>query len=206
MQTDIDIDCARCRKRKHSLFDDPVGELLPYLYEDRQWCKKVIAIAHNSKGYDSQFILNRAILLKWKPELILVGLKILSMRMEHLQFLDTSFYLPMPLCKPAEAFGLSVPKSWYLRYFNTKENLNYIGPIPDKWYFRADEMSETERRDFMTWYDEQKDKVFDKRRKLEQYSQDDVAVLRQACQIFRRVYLNWKYRRFSRGNHNCFCV
>jgi len=36
----------------------------------------------------------------------------------------------------------------------------------------------------MAWYDEQKDKVFDNRRVLEQYYQEDVIVLRQACQIF----------------------
>jgi hypothetical protein len=186
MQSDIDIDCERCRKRKHSFFDDPVGDLLSCLCESRLWCKKVIAIAHNSKGYDSQFILNRAVLLKWKPELIIIGLNIISMKMEHLQFLDSSCYLPMLLRKLPEAFGLSVTKSWYPHYFNTKANLNYVGPIPDKWYFGADEMSETERREFMTWYDEQKDKVFDNKRILEQYCQDDVTVLRQTCQIFRR--------------------
>jgi hypothetical protein len=47
-------------------------------------------------------------------------------------------------------------------------------------------MSKTERREFMSWYDEQKDKVFDNKRMLEQYCQDDVTVLRQECQIFRR--------------------
>jgi G:T-mismatch repair DNA endonuclease (very short patch repair protein) len=93
------------------------------------------------------------------------------------------------LRKLPEAFGLSVSKSWYLHYFNTKANFNYIGPIPDKWYFGVDEMSETERRDFKTWYDEQKDKVFDNKRVLEEYSQDDVTVLRQACQIFRREFI-----------------
>jgi len=50
-------------------------------------------------------------------------------------------------------------------------------------------MSESERREFMAWYDTQKDKVFDKRHVLEQYCQDDVTVLRQACQIFRRDFI-----------------
>jgi len=35
----------------------------------------------------------------------------------------------------------------------------------------------------------QKDKVFDKRHVLEQYCQDDVSVLRQACLLFRRDFL-----------------
>jgi len=41
----------------------------------------------------------------------------------------------------------------------------------------------------MSWYDKQKDKIFDNRRVLEQYCQDDVTVLRQACQIFRRDFI-----------------
>jgi len=41
----------------------------------------------------------------------------------------------------------------------------------------------------MAWYDKQKDKVFDNRRVREQYCQDNVAVLRQACQIFRRYFI-----------------
>jgi hypothetical protein len=104
----------------------------------------------------------------------------------------------MPLRKLPEAFGLSVSKSWFLHYFNTKANLDYVGPMPDIKYFGADEMSEGERKDFMSWYDEQKVKVFDNRHVLEQYCHDDVTVLRQACQIFRRDFIDRKYRSFPR--------
>ena len=45
--------------------------------------------AHNEKAFDSQFILNRAIQMKWKPELILNGLKIVSMKIEHMLFIDS---------------------------------------------------------------------------------------------------------------------
>jgi len=41
----------------------------------------------------------------------------------------------------------------------------------------------------LSWYIEQKDIVFDNRRVLEQYCQDDVTVLRQAFQIFRRDFI-----------------
>jgi len=76
MQDDYERDCVRCGKRQHSFFEDPVGDLLSYLCEPRPWCKKVVAIAHNAKAFDAQFILNRAILLKWTPELILNRIKI----------------------------------------------------------------------------------------------------------------------------------
>ena len=56
-------------------------------------------------------------------------------------------------------------------------------------YYGADAMSEGERREFMAWYNKEKVKVFDNRRMLEQYCQDDVTVLRQACRVFRREFL-----------------
>jgi len=34
---------------------------------------KVIAIAHNARGFDAQFIFDRAIVLKWISKLILNG-------------------------------------------------------------------------------------------------------------------------------------
>jgi hypothetical protein len=89
--------------------------------------------------------------MKWKPELILNGLKIVSMKIEHMLFIDSVSYLPMPLRKLPEAFGLSVIKSWYPHYFNTNKNLNYAGPIPDLSYYGVDEMVVSERGEFMTW-------------------------------------------------------
>jgi hypothetical protein len=95
----------------------------------------------------------------------------------------------MSLRKLPEAFGLSVTKSRYPHYFNTNTNLNYVGPIPDVSYFGIDEMGISERREFMTWYDDEKNRVFDNKLDLEKYCQDDVIVLRQACQIFRREFI-----------------
>jgi len=189
MQDDFEQDCARCDKRQHSFFEDPVGDLLSYLCEPRPWCKKVVAIAHYAKAFDAQFILNRAILLKWTPELILNGLKIVSMKIQHIQFLDSVSYMPMPLRKLPEAFGLQASKSWFPHLFNKKANLDYVGPIPDIKYYGADEMSEGERRKFMAWYNKEKVKVFDNRHVLEQYCQDDVTVLCEACRVFRREFL-----------------
>ena len=110
MQEDIETDCDRCGRRRHSCYDDPVGDLLSHLCEPRPWCNKVEAIAHNAKAFDSQFILKRAFLLKWNPQLILTGLKIISMKMQHIHFLDSISYLPLPLRKLPEAFGLSAKK------------------------------------------------------------------------------------------------
>jgi hypothetical protein len=50
-------------------------------------------------------------------------------------------------------------------------------------------MSESEKKEFMSLNDTQKDKVFDNKSVLEEFCQDDVRVLRQACQIFRRDFM-----------------
>jgi hypothetical protein len=71
------------------------------------------------------------------------------MQMEHLTLLDSISYLPMALRKVPEAFGLSVRKSWY-PHFNTKTNLNYVGPMPDVSHYGVDDMSVSERQEFMT--------------------------------------------------------
>jgi len=104
---DVERDCVQCGVRKHSFWDDPVGSMLSYLCERRPWVNKIIAIARNAKASDLQFILNRAILLKWRPELIMNGLKIMCMKMEHLVFLDSVSFLPCSLRKLPEAFGLT---------------------------------------------------------------------------------------------------
>ena len=38
MQADIDTDCERCGRRRHSFWDDPVGDLLSHLCEPRRLC------------------------------------------------------------------------------------------------------------------------------------------------------------------------
>jgi len=62
------------------------------------------------------------------------------MKIHHILFLDSVSYTPMPLRKLPEAFGLAASKLWYPHYFNTKANLDYVGPIPDIEYSGANEM------------------------------------------------------------------
>jgi len=127
---------VRCGKRKHTY-----------------WANNIVAFAHNAKAFDLHFILNRAIMLKWNSELIMNGFKIVCMKMEHLDFLDSVFFLSCALRKLHESFGVTATKSWYPHYFNTEENLDYLGPIHDVSYYGVNEMSEEERREFLVWYE-----------------------------------------------------
>jgi len=138
-----------------------------YLCEKHPWANRIVAIAHNAKAFDLHFILNRAIMLKWKPELIMNGLKIMCMKVEHLVFIYSVSFLPCALRKLPEAFGLTTSKSWYPHYSNTGENLKYVGPIPDISYYGANEMREEERKEFLVWYESQRSEPFDNRHVLE---------------------------------------
>jgi len=51
------------------------------------------------------------------------------------------------------------------------------------------EMGEEERKDFLGWYERQKYEIFENKRVLESYCQDDVTVLRKACRVFRREFM-----------------
>jgi len=114
------------------------------------------------------------------------------MTIHNVTFLDSISFLPMALRKLQEAFVLSVTKSWYPHFFNTKANLNYFGPIQGMEQYGVAEMNESERKEFASWYDTQKDKVFDNRRVWEEYCQDDVSLASSLSDISPRFNSGWK--------------
>jgi len=56
-------------------------------------------------------------------------------------------------------------------------------------YYGVNEMREEERKEFLVLYESQRYETFDNRHVLESYCQHDVAVLRQACRVFRREFM-----------------
>jgi hypothetical protein len=118
-ESHIERECEQCGKRKNSIWeDDPVADLLTYLWQSRPWVNKIVAIANNANAFDLHFITNRTTLLKWQPELISNGQKIMCMRMEYLVFLDRVSFLPCPKRKLPEAFAFTASKFRYPHYFN----------------------------------------------------------------------------------------
>jgi hypothetical protein len=70
----------------------------------------------------------------------------MCLKFENVTWLDSLTYLAMPLRKLLEAFGLTSHKSWYPHLFNTRENMNYVGPAPDVSYYDVHQMHESERK------------------------------------------------------------
>lgn len=139
---------------------------------------------------DILFVPNCVVLMKVVPELLIMNGQFMCLKLENVTCLDSVNYLAMPLRKLPEAFGLTAVKSWYSHLFNTAENMNYVVPAPDISYYDVNQMHDSERKEFLLWYETTaKKEVFDNKRVLERYCQADVTVLREACRTFRRHFL-----------------
>lgn len=72
---------------------------------------KVDATPHSTKAFDLHFIMNTPVLLKMRPEVIMNGLKLICMKIEHLVFRVSVSFLPCSLSKLVDPFALTVSKS-----------------------------------------------------------------------------------------------
>ena len=58
-------------------------------------------------------------------------------------------------------------------FFNTAENLDYVGPYPETEFYGADYMSGDKRAGFLEWHGKQKDKIFRNKEELLAYCMDE---------------------------------
>jgi len=160
---------------------------------ERKNFSQTICIAHNSQSFDCQFVLKYMVeKLLLEPKLILNGTKIILMTIEKVKFVDSLNYLHMPLSALPKAFGLpELEKGTFPHLFNTRENSNYVGELPDIENYSINSMSCAEREKFLTWYNEKKQAnyVFGFKKEILKYCKDDVNILRQACLAFRKSFL-----------------
>jgi hypothetical protein len=80
---DVEVDCPRCCKRMHSFLTDPVGDLISHTFKSRPWADRVVAITHNPKAFDLNFVLNRVVRMKLLPDLLITnGQMIMRLQVE----------------------------------------------------------------------------------------------------------------------------
>ncbi|XP_041466934.1 uncharacterized protein LOC121417330 [Lytechinus variegatus] len=150
------------------------------------------AFAHNFKGYDGmiikQYLFERGVAI----EGIECGSKLMKLSYQTILFLDTLNFLPMSLNKMGKTFELNVKKGDFPHFFNTKENQDYIGPLPDPEYYGLGyRKSEKEVADFMVWHEETKKKVgntWNFQDEMLAYCKNDVLVLCRAAMTFKKMY------------------
>ncbi|KAL4096398.1 hypothetical protein QTP88_021360 [Uroleucon formosanum] len=170
---------------------------------NEKFCKHVISdeyrgytlIAHYAKGYDSQFILKYLVDNTLKPFTIYNGTKLMLLQIKYLsiRIIDSSNFIQGPLSSFPKTFGLKeLKKGYFPHLFNTVENQNYIGILPDKKYYRVETMKTENKIEFEKWNNEKinENYLFNFKEELVAYCNSDVDILRRGCLKLRKQFLD----------------
>ncbi|XP_063965780.1 uncharacterized protein LOC129254369 [Lytechinus pictus] len=185
--------CPDCGVREHVFRGkdtlDKFGEWLFGIEEDH---RGVIAIAHNARSYDSQFIQEYCLKSGVVPQVIMSGAKILSLTLNDVKCIDSLSFLAMPLSSFPSTFQLKeLKKGFFPHFFNTLENQDHDGPtLPPKKYYDPDGMSTEKRDEFDVWYAHHQNDNFNLQRELLEYCRSDVQILMEGCMAFRRLFMS----------------
>ncbi|XP_028132068.1 uncharacterized protein LOC114327599 [Diabrotica virgifera virgifera] len=150
------------------------------------------AIAHNSKSYDSYFILKYCVENTIKPDTIYNGSKLMLLEVSDikLKIIDSSNFIAGPLADFPKTFGLrELKKGYFPHFFNTPENQGYKGSLPATEYYGPNTMKPKQRNEFLKWHEEHKNDEFDFSKELHAYCDSDVDILRRGCLEFRREFM-----------------
>ena len=154
--------------------------------------REVIVVFHNLKGFDGIFLIHE--LYDQQRSLqnqLTVGAKVLSFKSGPLTFIDSLCFLPIPLEDFTSTFNLiSVKKGFFPHLFNTPENQNYVGRIPDLEFYDANSMMPSKKEELIIWHNEQvvRNVEFNFKQELIAYCKSDVNLLKQGCRKFQEEF------------------
>ena len=185
------MNCSVCTcERKQLIFsgEKTLDDFGQWLFSGKN--QGAICIAHNAQAYDLYLIMEYVHENGIKPTLIQNGKKILSMEAFGLKFIETLNFFPMSLAKLPQAFGLEeLKKGYFPHLFNTTDNQQYKGPIPDIKFYDPDGMKSDKRAEFMSWYIMQTE--FNFQEELKNYCISDVDILQRCCGKFRNLFMTY---------------
>ena len=112
------VPCQGCGYRER-LFAGPdtAEEFIEYILDLKH--KGITALAHNLGNYDGYFVLEHLMKHPVKPDVVFSGGKIMKIHIRgqyNITFLDTLLFMPLPLAKLAQTFGVPELKKGR-RYF-----------------------------------------------------------------------------------------
>ena len=184
--------CEVCGPNRHT-FDGPdtMAKFGEWLYKKNKGGKKnpVIAIAHNARGYDAQFLINYLAERGYRPNIVPKGREIMQMDAGMVTVKDSLNFLPMPLSALPKSFGFQAKKGYFPHLFNYPENEDYIGPLPDHHYYGTSNMREGERKKFFDWYIPLKKSgyIFNLKEERWMYCDNDVYIDAKGTMTFRDI-------------------
>lgn len=151
-----------------------------------------ILLAHNASGYDSRLVFENASKFVRSDHIkfTMRGTKFMEMNFMNCYFRDIMLQIPGSLKNLAKDFGCSHQKGDFPFMFNTIENYNYVGPIPDLKYFSL-ELCKTQkiRDDLLSWHASWFGRTdWNFKEQLLSYCENDVDV---ACEIVKAYHEIW---------------
>ena len=155
-------------------------------------------IFHNGRSYDFLCVVDKLLQRRATVQPIMTGSKILYLTLANakkysprtgIRFVDSLNFLTMPLSKFTKTFGLTTKKGYFPHLFNTPENQNYVGTIPDEEYFMPSNMTDDAYLKFKEWYNQQQGVVWDFKKEFYEYCEADALLLGQGCLKFRQIVL-----------------
>ena len=154
--------------------------------------REITIVFHNLKGYDGMFIINELYQQQRKVDnQLTVGAKVLSFKSGSLTFKDSLCFLPMQLASFASTFNLKeLKKGFFPHLFNTPDNQNYVGRIPDLEFYDPDGMKAEKKEELHQWHSDQvkRNVVFDFKQELIAYCKSDVQLLKQGSEAFQHEF------------------
>lgn len=148
---------------------------------------RVIAVAHNGKGFDHHLIVDHLYNVAMKFEQVGVSGKILAVKVGRVTFKDSLCFIGIPLAGFPKAFGITEEKKGFFpHHFNIPEHQQYVGAIPAVDYYDPEGMSTERRKEFEQWYAEQKEsgREFNFMEELKSYCHSDVSLLKAGRETF----------------------
>jgi hypothetical protein len=101
------------------------------------------------------------------PKVIYRGSKIVAIDAGKFRIIDSLNFLTFPLAQMPKVFGLQgVKKGTFPVFFNQKEMWDFVGPMPHPYCYRVNRMKSKAREEFISWYKEQRGKVFDFKKEI----------------------------------------
>ena len=175
-----------CGKRGVAFFgDNAATDFCQFLF--RREFEGYTLLFHNGQAYDAYFMAKYIFCSMRKlPKVIYRGSKIVAIDAGKFRIIDSLNFLTFPLSQMPKVFGLQgVKKGTFPVFFNQKEMWDYVGPMPHPYCYRVNRMKSKAREEFTGWYVQQRGKVFDFKKEILAYCEDDVNILQESCNSFR---------------------
>lgn len=217
-----------------TLYDEEVS----YEFETiDQFCRFVIQeefkgttwIAHNSGGFDSNFVHSwletNGIMHTRIPSPTSINRSLdTTIDQFEIRFIDSYNFIPMSLAKIGPSFNLPAVKGDFPHKFSSLANLKYSGPMPpcdtdDDWYdLHGKRASSIEKADvliekFKQWHAEESlkytphtDKPWNYEEQLRSYCKLDCDVLAGAIRILRDSFINVDKSQVTGEDYSRFCL